>query len=235
MTGTARALSAPTSSPSPSRSAQRLMRTPSGRRDLPPGRSPSSSRTTRLPLTSRASRSSFGRSKRPPLLSLVERRCVADEPQTRDRPRSRSRLPQGCVASPRGARVGVEPLSGRDCWPQGQPQLHPTLNQTGASEFHYSSRLEGATRRSDRSASPHAWLHAPRRRRRHRSFCLEAAARLPLVWPLAALPLVVHSGSGPGVDLADVESCFPKSSTRRFDSCRPRRPVPREAKRRRRS
>jgi hypothetical protein len=73
---------------------------------------------------------------------------VADEPQIQDRPRSRSRLPQGCVASPRGARVGVEPLSGRDCWPQGQAlKLHPTLNQTGASEFHYSSRLEGATRR----------------------------------------------------------------------------------------
>jgi hypothetical protein len=40
------------------------------------------------------------------------------------------------------------------------------------------------------------------------SLVLEAAARLPLVWPLAALPLIVHSGSGPGVDLADVEPCF---------------------------
>ena len=42
--------------------------------------------------------------------------------QKRDRPHSRSRLPRGCVASSRGARVGVEPLSGRDCWPRGQPQ-----------------------------------------------------------------------------------------------------------------
>ena len=31
-------------------------------------------------------------------------------------------LPQGCVASARWARVGVVPLSGRDCWPQGQLQ-----------------------------------------------------------------------------------------------------------------
>jgi hypothetical protein len=37
-----------------------------------------------------------------------------------DWPRSRSRSPQGCVASALGTRVGVEPLSGRNCWPQGQ-------------------------------------------------------------------------------------------------------------------
>jgi hypothetical protein len=37
-------------------------------------------------------------------------------------PCSRSRSPQGCVASSRWARVGVEPLSGRDYWPQGQLQ-----------------------------------------------------------------------------------------------------------------
>ena len=57
---------------------------------------------------------------------------------------------------PRGARVGVEPLSAEIGWPQGQPQLHPTLNQTGASEFRYTSPLEGATRRGDLSTSPRA-------------------------------------------------------------------------------
>jgi hypothetical protein len=42
-------------------------------------------------------------------------------------------LPQGCVASSRSARVGVEPLSGRDCWPQGQPRT-PPHSQSGRRE-----------------------------------------------------------------------------------------------------
>jgi hypothetical protein len=71
-----------------------------------------------------------------------------------DRPRSRSRLPRGCVASSRWARVGVEPLSGRDCWLQGQPRLHPTLNRVGASKVRYSFRRIRARARTDRRGAP---------------------------------------------------------------------------------
>jgi hypothetical protein len=72
---------------------------------------------------------------RPPPPSIDAPECETRRCSDTDRPRSRSRLPQGCVASSRLARIGVEPLSGRDCWPQGQPRLHPTLNRVGASEF----------------------------------------------------------------------------------------------------
>ncbi len=51
-------------------------------------------------------------------------------------PRSRSRLPQGNVASSRWARVGVEPLSGRDCWPQGQLTTdHTPLYRSAQASF----------------------------------------------------------------------------------------------------
>ena len=71
------------------------------------------------------------RRKRPPLLACALSRARAVPPRGVGRssdhwPRSRSRLPQGCVASSRWARVGVEPLSGGDCWAAGPASTDPT-------------------------------------------------------------------------------------------------------------
>jgi hypothetical protein len=56
-------------------------------------------------------------------------------------PRSRSRSPQGCVASARWARFGVEPLLGRNYWPQGQ--LQHTLLPGNSQRERESERASG--------------------------------------------------------------------------------------------
>src|SRR5215213_11812885 len=40
---------------------------------------------------------------------------------------------KGALPRRAGARVGVEPLSGQDCWPQGQPRT-PPYSQSGRRE-----------------------------------------------------------------------------------------------------
>ena len=63
--------------------------------------------------------------RRPPdVMGIHPRQCEEvlagpDEPGTGP---AVDRVAEGCVALPRRPRVGVVPLSGRNCWPQGQLQ-----------------------------------------------------------------------------------------------------------------
>jgi hypothetical protein len=76
-----------------------------------------------------------------------------------------------CVALPRCARVGVPPLSGRDCWPQGQ--LQPTLLRSG-----------GGVRTPVSSGTPRSTNSCPGRGCRAANAMDQHAPRVIIVLPL---------------------------------------------------
>ena len=99
-------------------------------------------------------------------------------------PHSRSRLPRG-VTSSRWARVGVQPLRGRNCWPQGQSGSEATLDRLAAHPG-LATRLFRLLRSALRSRvltgcsrQPTGWATAKRATamRRSRRFSRSSAAR----------------------------------------------------------
>jgi hypothetical protein len=79
---------------------------------------------------------------------------------------------RGCVASSRWARVGVEPLSGRDCWPQGQLRLILLLLARGSFAGPFAGTAVGprswssASRACERALVAGRGRRGPRRRPR---------------------------------------------------------------------